>query len=61
MGPSLAPSQLVKARLHVGTKLLTRLITFLQESQRLADDFARGLVQAAVNLFDHESFELWCE
>jgi hypothetical protein len=61
VGTTLAPSHPVKARLHVGSKLLARLIAFLQESERLAHNFAGGLVQAALNLFVHESFELWRE
>jgi hypothetical protein len=56
---SLAPSQLIKARLHVGTKLLPCLVAFLQKPERLTDNFAGGLVQTALDTFLHESFELW--
>ena len=38
-------SQLVKACLYIGSKLLTSLIAFLQESECLADNFAGCLVQ----------------
>jgi hypothetical protein len=54
-----APSKLIKACLHVGTKLLTSLIAFLQEPECLADDFTGCLVKATLDLFVHESFELW--
>ena len=37
------------------------LVPFLQKSQGLADHFAGCLVQAALNLVVHESFELWSE
>ena len=46
----LAPRQLIEARLHVGSKMLARLVALLQEAQGLADHFAGGLVQAALNL-----------
>jgi len=42
-------------------KLLTREVPFLEQAQRLSDDFAGRLVQPALNLFVHESFELWRE
>ena len=58
---ALAPSKLIKAGLHVGTKLLTSLIAFLQEPECLANDFTGRLVQATLDLFVHESFELWRE
>jgi hypothetical protein len=35
---SLAASQLIKPGLHIGTKLLARLVTFLQEPERLTDN-----------------------
>ena len=54
-----AASQLIKPCLNVGTKLLARLVAFLQQSQSLADNFAGCLVQTALNLFVHESLELW--
>jgi hypothetical protein len=56
---SLAASELIKPGLHVGTKLLTRLVAILQKPQRLTDNFAGSLVQAALDLFVYQSFELW--
>jgi hypothetical protein len=44
--------------LHVGTKLLARLVAFLQESQCLADNFARCLVQAALNGYCQDLSEM---
>ena len=59
MGSTLATSKLMEAGLHVGTQLLPRVVAFLQKSKRLADDFAGGLIETALNLLVHESFELW--
>ena len=58
MGSTLAANELIKTRLHVNAKLLPRLIAVLQEPERLTDHLAGGLVQAALNLLVHESFEL---
>jgi hypothetical protein len=41
---SLASSDLIKARVHVGAKLFSRLIAFVQEPECLTDHFAGGLV-----------------
>src|SRR5262245_14001588 len=51
---SLTSSQLIKAGLHIRTKLLTRLIALLQKSERLADHFAGSLVQPALDLLVYE-------
>ena len=37
------------------------MVAFLQEPERLTDNFAGSLVQTALNLFVHEPFELWRE
>src|SRR5688572_2851706 len=57
--PSFAASQLIKAGAHVGTKLLPCLVAFLQKPECLTDNFAGRLVQAALDLFVYEPFELW--
>jgi hypothetical protein len=54
---SVASGQLIKTRLHVGTKLLTRLVAFFQEPECLTDNFAGSLVQTALDFLVHESLE----
>ena len=37
------------------------MVALFEEAQRLSDDFARRLIETALDLLIHESFELWCE
>jgi hypothetical protein len=57
----LHPSQLVKARLEVGTKLLTRSIAILEEPQRLAHNLAGRLVLPARDLCGNEALKRRCQ
>jgi hypothetical protein len=46
---------------HISAKLFTCVVALFEEAQRLSDDFARRLIETALDLLIHESFELWCE
>src|SRR5262249_9813080 len=55
---TIAASQMIKAGLHVRTKLLPRLVPLLQQPERLTDNFPGSLVQTALDLLVYEPFEL---
>jgi hypothetical protein len=57
----LSPGEPIKARLHVGTRLLPGLVARRQEPESLTDNLAGGLLQAVPDVSVHEPFELWCE
>jgi len=59
VGTPFAVGQLIEPCQDVGAVALPRLVAFLQEPERLPDDFPGRLVRAALDLLVHRSFQLW--